>query len=549
MKNDTATLNGLWARLLIKELVHHGVRSFCIAPGSRSSALVAAAARAPLAETFVHYDERGLGFHALGYAKSHGRPVAIIVTSGTAVGNLLPAVMEAHHDHIPLIILTADRPPELQDCGANQTSVQRGLFKEFVRWEGELPCPDGKVVQSYVGTTVSQMVSHASLEPRGPVHLNCQFRKPFFGKDEQVTSHQAQTSLSFGKRVVEDKEQIELAEMLGQYEKGVILVSGEAKEAEELSKRLQWPIFPDVLSPVRSRETASYYDLMIRAIGTHEDFAPNAVLQFGDRFVSSALYDWLSFKRPKVYCQIASHHKRKDPIHGVTHRVVGEVPNLPCYVQERSSSKWLDGWKELNELTAKGVAAYFDHHQELTEPHLFHRLEGEVFFFANSMVIRNADAFFVPEKGAQTFGNRGLSGIDGNIATVAGIARGCERPVTALIGDQAFLHDLSSLAQLKDLPVKLIVINNQGGDIFSFLPIDQDLFKPYFSTPHTADFKHAASLFGLRYENPTTIDELLEIPHGTLVEVKTKPGDNLKIHQEVLENLKISINRFNQPDL
>ena len=139
MKNDTGTLNELWTGLIIKELIHHGIRSFCISPGARSTPLTVAANSHPLSETFVHYDERGMAYHALGYAKGSGQPVALIVTSGTAVGNLLPAVMEAYHDNIPLIVLSADRPPELRDCGANQTTDQVKIFSNFVKWQGDLP--------------------------------------------------------------------------------------------------------------------------------------------------------------------------------------------------------------------------------------------------------------------------------------------------------------------------------------------------------------------------------------------------------------------------
>ncbi len=572
MKNDAGTLNELWSKLIIKELIHHGVRTFCISPGSRNSPLTVAAAEHPLAETFIHYDERGSGFHALGYAKGSNQPVALIVTSGSAVGNLLPPIMESYHDQIPLIILTADRPPELRDSGANQTTDQVRIFENFVHWQVDLPCPDQKIPQSYVGTTVMQGVSHALSEPKGPVHFNCPFRKPLLETNHEApplslhqsnrSMHSAQTAISLGRPQIDEKAFEQIADELSEYEKGLILVSrtepiDDIEKIYALSRYLQWPIFPDILSNVRSGGNGSgvipYYDLIIKTLGAHEDYAPDAILQFGDHFVSSKLTDWIASKKPKAHCHIASHIKRKDSIHSVTHRVTTDlnhfVEKLPNYLSRSSPSKWLETWKELNQLTKKGVASYFKEHSELSEPHLFHHITeiiapSSTLFFSNSMSIRNGDTFFCPESPVgKVFGNRGLSGIDGNIATVAGIARGSGKPLIAIIGDLAFLHDLNSLIQLQGLPIKLIVINNNGGDIFSFLPISErkDVFKTYFQTPHDLSLEHAASFFGIDYESPQTIDELdttLSSPGSAIIEVKTKAGGNKKIHKEISVTLK-----------
>lgn len=573
---EVGMLNELWSRLTIKELIHHGVRTFCIAPGSRSTPLTLAAANHPLAETIIHYDERGLGFHALGYAKGSGRPAALIVTSGSAVGNLLPAIMEAYHDHIPLILLTADRPPELRDTGANQTTDQTKIFQNFVHWECDFPCPDLKIPQAFIGTTVAQGVSHALSEPKGPVHFNCMFRKPLheMGKTPPLSLHSsnrsihsAETMVSMGKPQIDEKIFEQIADELSEYEKGIILVSGTEKfqECEKiyaLSRLLQWPIFPDILSSIRSHGwgpgVVSYYDLIIKAIGANEDFAPDAVLQLGDRFVSSKLMDWIAIKKPKVHCHIASHIERKDPSHSVTHRVTtdlkGFVHKLPNYLSGNPPSKWLEIWKELNYLSQKGINSYFKEHSSLSEPYLFHSLvthgnPSTLFFFSNSMCIRNGDAFFSPEESVgAVYGNRGLSGIDGNIATIAGLAKGSGKGVIACIGDLAFLHDMNSLPLLQSLPVKLIVINNNGGDIFSFLPISErkDVFKTYFTAPHHFSFEDAGSLFGINYENPQTLkdfEEALLSPRSQIIEVKTKPNGNKKIHQDILTNIKEILSR------
>ena len=569
---ETGTLNELWSRLIIKELIHHGIRTFCIAPGSRSTPLTVAAANHPLAETIIHYDERGLAFNALGYAKGSGRPVALIVTSGSAVGNLLPAVMEAYHDHIPLILLTADRPPELRDTGANQTTRQSKIFQNFVHWEYDFPCPDQKISQAFVGTTIAQGVSHALSKPRGPVHFNCMYRKPLLEMEgtppfslhqSNRLMHSAETMVSMGRSQIREKTYEQIADELSEYKKGIILVSGTETFEDPLSRSLQWPIFPDILSTIRSDGRGCgvipYYDLIVKTIGANEDYTPDAILQLGDRFVSSKLTEWIASKKPKVHCHVASHIERKDPVHSVTHRVATDlenfIENLPNYLPGNPPSKWFDTWKELNHLSQTGIDSYFKEYAFLSEPHLFHHLmeigkPSTAFFFSNSLSIRNGDAFFCPEEPVGTiYGNRGLSGIDGNIATIAGIAKGSGKSLIACIGDLAFLHDINSLPLLQNLFVKLVVINNNGGDIFSFLPISKrkDVFKTYFTTPHNLSFNAAGALFGLEYENPQSISDFenaLSLPGSVIIEVKTKPGENKKIHREILTHLKEIQNRM-----
>jgi 2-succinyl-5-enolpyruvyl-6-hydroxy-3-cyclohexene-1-carboxylate synthase len=553
---------------MIKELIHHGVRTFCIAPGSRSTPLIVAAANHPLAETITHYDERGLGFHALGLSKGSKHLVALIVTSGSAVGNLFPAVMEGYHDHIPLVLLTADRPPELRDTGASQTTDQVKLFEAFTRYSFDLPCPDPKIPQAIVGRMIARGMSHALFEPRGPVHFNCMYRKPLVeeGKRESLSDHQSQivthaeTALTMGKPTLSQKDYEKIADELTIYEKGVILVSGshsieDSEKLYSLARILQWPIFADVLSNIRSGgkgyATIPYYDLILKTIGANENYTPDAILQIGDRFISQRLMDWISSKSPKVYCHISSHPVCTDAIHAITRRVTTDLKvfldQFPSYLSDHSPSSWLEGWKKLSELTEKGVSSFFKEHNKVSEPHLFHTLkkvDGASFFFGNSMSIRNGDIFFFPnEKGGQVYGNRALSGIDGNIATAAGIAKSLGKPLIACIGDLAFLHDLNSLSFLKKCCVKLIVINNNGGDIFTFLPIHKrkEVFKTYFTTPHNLSFEEAAKLFDLEYENPFTVSDLeksLKIPGSAIIEVKTKGGHNKKIHQMLVTTLK-----------
>jgi len=568
MTDDTAALNELWAKLMIKELIHHGVRLFCISPGSRSSSFVVAAARHPQAETHLHFDERGMSYHALGYAKASKRPVALIVTSGTAVANLLPAVMEAHYDQVPLILITADRPPELRESGGNQATDQVKIFEDFVRWQIDMPCPDSKISESYIGTTIAQALASATSPYPGPVHLNCMVRKPFLPEADatplRVTSHyKAQTTFTSGQSVLNSYDSKQLADELSEHEKGIILVSGTTpisslESLYALSRQLQWPIFPDILSNVRSAGAGygvvPYYDLIIKAT---KGYAPDAILQIGDRFVSSKLSDWIASNKPKIHCHVAPHIHRKDPIHSITHRTACDVTSFletfPHHLPGRAPSDWFQMWKELNDLTSHSIATFFKERAELSEPLLFHHLattltDSTGLFLSNSMPIRNADAFFCPENPVGPIHcNRGLSGIDGNIGTATGVARGLNKPILAILGDLAFLHDINSLAQARSFPLKALVVNNDGGSIFSFLPIAKrtELFTPFFKTPHGLDLKHAAPLFNLPYNRPETLEELqntLNSPSSTLIEIQTPATQNVEMHHEILLHLKTQLN-------
>jgi len=567
MQKDTGTLNQRWAALMISELVQHGTCLFCLSSGSQNSPFVIAAAEHPQAKTFVHFDERGMSFHGLGYAKASKQPVVLIVTSGTAVANLLPAVMEAHHDQIPLIIITADRPPELRDNGENQATDQVKIFENFVRWQVDMPCPDSKISESYIGTTIAQAIAYATSAPAGPVHLNCMVRKPFFPKVNLPCApfqSAAHTSFTVGKNILQADDYVEIANQLSKHKKGIILVSGTTplhslESLYALARQLQWPIFPDVLSNARSAGAGygviPYYDLIIKTLGGNEDFIPDAILQIGDRFVSQKLTDWLASKKPKVHCHISPHIHRKDSAHSMTHRIACDcnffVENFHQYLPGRTPSSWFQTWRELNAQTSTSLATFFQKHQELSEPLLFYHLasvssEDTGLFLSNSMPIRHADSFYCPETPVGPIHcNRGVSGIDGNIASACGVARALNKPVLAILGDLAFLHDINSLAQLRAVSLKVLVINNDGGSIFSFLPIAEkkELFTPFFTTPHGMDFKHAAPLFGLNYENPKTLGEMhtaLDSPASNLIEIQMPSTQNLQISKKILKHLKKS---------
>ncbi len=547
--------NESYAKLIIDQLVRQGVRYFCLSPGSRSTPLALAAAEHPEVTATVHFDERGTGFHALGYAKAAKHPAAVIVTSGSAVGNLFPAVMEASYAHVPMILLTADRPPELRDVGANQTADHVKIFGEYARWSVDLPCPTDEISPNFIGTTIAQAVFRSLHAPRGPVHLNCMFREPL-SANESVSALALESTRYEQTEAVPSKNTLEYwAGLLSAEEKGVIVVGSLASKYQlsqisELARTLNWPIFADIFSGLRSEEKSPnfipYYDLILK---TTQDLKPSTILHFGDRLISKTLQEWLSASQPAPYFLVADYPNRYDPKHQVTHRLACDPALftqlvLP-YLTPRAESAWIQTFQAHAERIAQALPKILDA-KELTEPGVAHYLAKQLtkewaLFFSNSMPVRDGDLFLFPSQPiGPLYGSRGLSGIDGNIATAIGIAQGAQKPTLALLGDLAFLHDLNSLALLKKAkyPVVLLVINNSGGAIFSFLPVAarKEPFEEFFAAAHGYKFEKAAALFDIPYSSLQSVKQLEKALHekrSCVLEMTTDRSENHAFHQEI----------------
>lgn len=549
-----------FAQQIIYHLVEHGVRRLCLSPGSRSTPLAYAASQEERLEKMIHFDERGAAFHAYGYAKGSNTPTAILVTSGTALGNLLPAIMEASLDQIPLIILTADRPPELKDCGANQTCDQVKIFSDYVRWFHEIPCPDLAIPEGYIGSTIAEAIYRATHTPKGPVHLNCLFREPFLSSQQAPLMskiYQESCSSSFSTTALSH-----WTKKLIQHEKGVIILGSSPtvrclKSIFALAEHLDWPILPDILSGIRTEgvhpTTISYYEFILK-FGF--DLQVECILHLGDRLVSKTLETWIEKQPFHYYLLVANHPYRHDPHHVLTHRICGD-PSLFCeqllpYLPRRIS--WLNRWKAFSQV----VEGHIDEYIPLaSEPGLIRFLHHHlpphfVLFFGNSMPIRDADVFFFPRfHRAPLFGKRGVSGIDGNIATIIGIAEGTSRPVVAVLGDLSTLHDLNSFAQIRNckIPIIFIIINNQGGGIFSFLPIahQTEFSEKYMADAHLWDFEYAAKMFQIPYlsiTSPKQINNSLREEKTIIIEFKTNRSENFLIHKNIEQEIKNKINNL-----
>jgi 2-succinyl-5-enolpyruvyl-6-hydroxy-3-cyclohexene-1-carboxylate synthase len=581
-------LNQLWADLLIEELVRSGVGLFCLASGSRSAPLAIAVAGHPDAERLIHYDERGCAFAALGWARATGRPACWITTSGTAVANGFPAIVEASADGVPLIALTADRPPELRQTGANQTIEQPGIFGAYVRWQFDLPAPSADVDPAFVLSTADQAV-HRALSPPGPVHLNAMFREPlapvpqpeplpglprrWLVGDAPYTRYQAPAGI--------DATAVEgLSARLAGIERG-LLVAGrlrtrvEADAALRLAEHLGWPLIPDVCSQLRlgpdNPSICRHADLVLGSEHFTSQHRPEAVIYLGGRAASKRLSQFLTRSGANPFVVVRDDPFRFDPDHLITDRIQGDVAAF-CDAavagsSPRGAAEWQASWRSASDAIAELLADRLDGIEALSEPGAAQMVSRSIppdhgLVVASSMPVRDVDTFADGLRSTPTLvvANRGASGIDGTVATAAGLARGLRRPATLLIGDLALLHDLSSLALLRDPaqpPVTIVVMNNDGGGIFHFLPVSEypQVFESLFGTPHGMGFEDAAHQFGLDYERPESAAALgaaygqaVESGRSSIIEVVTDRVENHALHQRLFAAAAAAIERESKPE-
>ena len=581
---DKNGYNQFWADLIIEELVRLGVCRFCIAPGARSAPLVLAAARNPGAETCVHYDERGLGFFALGYISAARKPAAVIVTSGTAVANLFPAVIEASKKKLPLILLTADRPVELQKTGAHQTIQQGRIFGDYCRAAVDFPCPGPDVGPEFVLTTVDHAVYKSRHGYPGPVQLNCPFREPLTAPSEQARPRPVPPSLKpwllaikpytvYGDYVKQpDAAALDAAaDILNQIKRGIILLGKTSSPEEQaavldVARRLQWPVFPDITSGLRTGalapEVISYFDLLLLS----RDKTPvkewltrcDAVLQFGGRLTSKRCHEWLAGHSLKHYFMVLDHPLRHDPLHKVTWRMETRIRDfclgMTSRLKERTSPDWFQPAAEWDAAIHSRLNRQTEKRKGINEPAVARLLSrmlpsGHGLFLANSMPLRLMDMFADRDAAKFSVGaNRGASGIDGTVASAAGFAAGLGRPVTLLTGDQAFLHDLNSLSLLarSTHPLICVILNNFGGGIFSFLPLkvtDRE-HERFFAASHDFRFAAAAELFGIQYRHPQSVDEFKDDYQWAL---RQKKSTCIELHYD--RTLNVAEHRAYQKDL
>lgn len=568
MNLQAPNINALWCELLMEELYRSGVTQIGVAPGSRSTPLALAAVAHPKLNVMVHFDERALAFHALGWGRATGHPAVVITTSGTAVANLAPAVAEASLDYIPLLLLTADRPPELRDTAANQTMDQTKFFGSFVRWQVDLPCPEATVPARMLLTTLDQAVARTKGTHPGPVHVNCMFREPLaptvasyprrrWLQPVQRWLKRAEPLTTYALAAAPAPDDSEYLTTFFSHARGVIVAGAlDASESDQvlaLARQVRWPILPDLQSGLRkgsgSDDVIAHADLILSDVRWSKAHVPEAVLLVGGRVTSKRLSALAQGEADVPVVRLTPRADRQDPGHRVARHIMGALSSIVNQLAAgglgQRDGKWLDGWQRAQRKVAKTLPGMMKKTARLHEPRVAWELtrllpEDHALFAGNSLPIRLLDAF-AHSGGTRTAitANRGVSGIDGLLSTATGYAAGRKKPVTLLIGDLSLLHDLNALALLRGatIPVVAVVINNNGGGIFSFLPVagTTRAFERVFGLPHGRTFAGAAAMFDLPYQQVKTVAALAaayrkacQRGQSALIEISTDRATTLR---------------------
>ena len=577
---DMTNRNTALASAFVEELARCGLRHAVISPGSRSTPLALALWRQTEIETTVIVDERSAAFFALGVAQASGAPVAILCTSGTAAANLHPAICEADHAAVPLIALTADRPPELRGIGAGQAIDQLKLYGDSVRWFCEVGThdadDDGLL---HYRSTACRAVAAARGDPRpGPVHLNFAFREPLAPLPEEgaVSASDPLALRGRGERpltavtpIDTEPSQFLLDEVAGHIDEADIgvIVAGRQLDPElreplaRLARVAGFPILAEPTSQLRCgphdrSRVITAYDLLLRDERFRETASPDLVLRFGETPTSKPLRSWLvesgadqivvdplgDWNEPT---RRAAALLRADP----TELAAGWAARLG---EERPAPAM---WLQAERAAREAIEAELGSIGEPTEPGLQLALgatygDGELVYTASSMPIRDQEAFLPASEADTTFlCNRGANGIDGLISSGIGAAHASGKPTTILSGDLGLLHDIGGLAALRDVstPVRVVVIDNDGGGIFHFLPQREALenaeFESLLGTPRGVDVAKAAALFDLPHRSLNSLDDLPDaLAAGTgLIEVPVDRQANVALHRRLADRVSTAI--------
>ena len=556
------------AEVVVDELIRGGVTRFTVSPGSRSAALARAAQEHPGAEVTVLFDERSAAYFAMGAGRVSGIPAAVITTSGTAVANLYPGVVEADAAGVPLILVTADRPPELRETGANQTVDQLKLFGETVRWFWEAgPAEDRPESNAYWRASTARAVAEArGWEGRpGPVHLNLSFREPTAPvSDDGRSAAESFSSATEGRpggrpwitALRAPEPDLSFLEEVQQAQRGVVVV-GEGAEGSavfaHLAEQLGWPLVAEALSGARRPPGISSYHHLLAAFP--EALKPDLALCFGKTGLSTSLAAVLS--DPSVTQVVAGAPGRwADPDRAVTHMTTGPAPAVARALLDRvregkRAPEWLGMWQEAESACRAVVDDILDYDDLPSEPRTARDLAAlplDTLVVGSSLPIREVE-MFAHTTPARVLGNRGASGIDGLVSTALGAAWARPGRVACLSGDLALLHDSNGFLVDERPSCVLVVVNNDGGGIFNFLPhARHPHFEKLFGTPHGRDFEALAAFHGLGYRRLVRASELapavetgLDEGGVWLVEVRTYREETERLHRRIAEETARSL--------
>ncbi|HEY6525882.1 MAG TPA: 2-succinyl-5-enolpyruvyl-6-hydroxy-3-cyclohexene-1-carboxylic-acid synthase [Solirubrobacteraceae bacterium] len=554
----TATDTYLLLRAFCDELARCGLEHACTSPGSRNTPILLSLTREPRIRCWSHIDERCAGFFALGAAKAAGRPVALTCTSGTAAANYVPAVIEAWQARVPLIVLTADRPPELRDNGAGQAIDQLKLYGDAVKWFCEVgvdtATPD---TLRWIRQLACRAYQTAASGRPGPVHLNFPLREPLIldaplpedpvpGRADGRAWVQRVPALAAATPADPGPPPARGVIVAGRLERDAAVGQAVARSA----RRLGWPLLADPLSGARHGATAiATYDLLLRDPGFAERVRPELVVRVGDLPTSKPLRAWLASLSGVEQLSLDPDGAWQDPAAVVSDVDAGDpvaaLEALAGAAPAAADPAWLTAWTEADAVARSALSDGLGA-DALSEP-LAARLLGQslgpeaTLIVASSMPIRDAELYLpAGTRGPRILSNRGANGIDGTVSTAFGVAAASNHPVTLLIGDVALAHDIGGLIAARQLGLDLtiVVLNNDGGGIFHFLPVsgEADAFEEHVATPHGLDFAKAAALYGLQYTRAQTAAQLTDaVTRPGIVEVRTDRAENLGLHRRLVD--------------
>lgn len=569
--------NYFWSNLFADQLYKFGIEHVCISPGSRNTPLTLAFANNKKFKKYIHIDERSSGFFALGIAKKIRNPVVLVTTSGTAVAELYPAVIESFNQRIPLIICTADRPPYLRNTGANQTINQENIYKNHIRffYDFGLPTLNKKELRN-VCKKISEGISIAIYQNPGPIHLNFPFKKPLEPEsfsDEikiKISDFLISPKKSVTKKKINSSEIKNLFKKIEDYKKGLIFCAwdnfenGFFKELTKFSGLTNLPILTDGTSELRftkleNENVIVNHSSFLQHLKEDADFT----IQFGNAPSSASVLRFLENTKAEKFI-LNKFGNLKDPSRRKAKIIsVDPIEFLKFLNSQKFNPLKRIEWKnqiQTCEKISENIKYDFLKKPKINiEPTWPNELIKIIpvnsnLFISNSLPIRDFD-YFVSKKmnNIKVFTNRGASGIDGIISTASGIASQSNERTFLVIGDLAFYHNLSALATLKELEIPLIIIlvNNNGGGIFKMLPVakTRSNYEKYFNTPHNLDFSKIVKSFGGNYFNPKTwhefhmkIEKLISSRNYSVIDLKTDSVQSLEIRKKYWHKVKEEIN-------